>query len=83
MTTRLQVGLERQVHQRARKRAADLGISLAEYIRRLLAADLASSSQDPDVSAIFDLGDSGGSDIRNEKARYLTDALNREHASRR
>ena len=81
MMTRTQIVLESDVHQRARKRAADLGISLAEYVRRLVAADLGTRRVAADITVVFDLGESGGSDIANEKARYLSEALDREHAS--
>jgi hypothetical protein len=40
-----------ELYQRARKRADDLGISLAEYVRRLVAADLGARAAGADVSA--------------------------------
>ena len=40
MMTRTQLSFEREMLGEARRRAADLGISLAEYVRRLVAADL-------------------------------------------
>ena len=51
----------------ARRRAVDLGISLAEYVRRLVAADLAGDEPVVDASAIFNLGSSRGSDIARRK----------------
>jgi hypothetical protein len=41
MMSRTQIALESEVQRRARKRASELGVSLAEYIRRLVARDLA------------------------------------------
>jgi len=57
MMARTQITLDPELHRRARERAAELGISLAEYIRRLVAADL-EPAPTADVSAIFDLFDS-------------------------
>ena len=67
MTTRTQISLDRELQMGARERASQLGISLAEYIRRLVARDLASPRPTADPSVVFALGDSGGSDIANEK----------------
>ncbi len=79
--SRTQIVLETELHQRARARATNLGISLAEYVRRLVAADLGNPGNTADISTIFDLGDSGGSDIANEKDRYVGAALNDERES--
>ena len=72
---RTQVLLDPTEHRRARKRAAELGISLAEYIRRLVRDDLSGPIRPGDVSAILDLGDSGGSDIASDKDRSIGEAL--------
>jgi hypothetical protein len=40
MMERTQIMLDAELQKRARKRASQLGISLAEYVRRLLARDL-------------------------------------------
>lgn len=76
MMVRTQVSLDRELHRRARKRAEELGISLAELTRRALASELApaADTRTLDISSIFELGDSGGSDIASEKDRYLTEA---------
>ena len=58
MMARTQITLDSELHRRARERAAELGISLAEYIRRLVASDLEPSVPKVDVSAVFNLGDS-------------------------
>ncbi len=67
MTTRMQLYLDPEVHRRARERAMHLGISLAEYVRRLLAHDLERPRRRVDPSTLFNLGDSGGSDIARQK----------------
>jgi hypothetical protein len=75
MMHRTQILLDPTEHRRARRRADDLGISLAEYIRRLVADDLAGPRRRGDVSALFDLGDSGGSDVARDKHAYLGEAV--------
>jgi hypothetical protein len=52
-----------------------MGISLAEYVRRLVERDLRSDRGHRDVSELFDLGDSGGSDVSTHKDAYLAVAV--------
>ena len=80
MMTRTQVTLEGEMQRRARQRASDLGVSLAEYFRRLVARDLGSSGGGSDVRRIFDLGDSGASDIAKDKDVMIAESV---HSSRR
>jgi len=76
MTMRTQITLPPENHRLARRRAAALGISLAEYIRRLVDRDLqADPPPKVDISVIFDLGDSGGSDVANHKHEYIGEAI--------
>lgn len=76
MTTRTQITLEADLRRRAHRRAADQGISFAEYVRRLLRRDLEEPSRPKaDISAIFGLGDSGGSDVANHKDEYIGEAI--------
>jgi len=72
---RTQISLEPELRNSARRRAAALGISLAEYIRRLLVIDLSPPERVSDPSIVFDLGDSGGSDIATEKDQALGAAV--------
>jgi hypothetical protein len=71
----MQISLLPEVHRRARARAADLGISVAEYVRRLIARDLGEQRVVSDPRALFDLGDSGGSDVARNKHRYVGEAV--------
>lgn len=80
MMARSQISLPAEDQRRARARAADLGISLAEYVRRLVRADLGDARRTEDVREVFDLGGSGGSDVARHKDDYLADAV--EHARR-
>ena len=63
--------------RRARQRAGQLGISLAEYVRRLVAEDLGERTTAADRSIVFNLGSSGGSDVAREKDTMLADAFAR------
>lgn len=77
---RTQISLQPDLHQRARRKAAEEGISLAEYFRRLARQDLEPESEPKgDISAIFGLGSSGGSDIAKHKDRYIAEATWREY----
>lgn len=82
MVTRVQVTLDDDQHRRAKQKADGDGFSLAEYIRRLLAADLGEGQARVDVSAVFNLGGSGGSDIARDKDDYLGEAVEALHPRR-
>jgi len=75
MMTRTQLSFEREMLRRARSKAGDLGISLAEYVRRLVAEDLGDPTTSTDPRTIFDLGSSGGSDVANDKDRMIGEAF--------
>lgn len=79
MTQRTQVTLDPALDRRAKERARALGISFAEYIRRLVARDLDPEERPGDISAIFGLGTSGRSDISRRKDEYLGEAIAAEH----
>ena len=75
MMAKTQITLETEMQRRARQRANDLGVSLAEYFRRLLARDLARPETAAHVDRIFDLGASGGSDIASHKDSMIAEAF--------
>src|SRR5437588_810298 len=75
MMARTQITMEPEIQRRVRRRAADLGISLAEYVRRLVERDLGSAPAKADPSLVFDLGKSGGSDIATNKDSMLAEAV--------
>jgi len=64
---RTQIALDDEQHARAKRKAAELGITMAEYIRILVDRDLGDDNSRADVSEIFGIGSSGGSDIENEQ----------------
>ena len=63
------------MQRRARQRASDLGVSLAEYLRGLVARDLGEGSIRLNPDSVFDLGSSGGSDISTNKGAMLAQAF--------
>jgi hypothetical protein len=77
MMTRTQLSFERRMLKRARDRAAKLGISLAEYVRRPVAEDLGEAAAVADPTAVFDLGTSGSSHIAADKDAMLVEAFGR------
>lgn len=85
MTMRTQIYLPTDEHRRARVRAAEQGLSLTEYIRRLVRRDLdsAETGSKGSIEDIFALGDSGGSDIARFKDDYVADAIDAHRLERR
>ena len=84
MMVRTQISLDSERHAQVRARAAALGISLAEYMRRLVDQDLAERPRGADRSVVFDLGTSRGTDIASDKARMIGEAIaagKRRHAA--
>ncbi len=75
MMSRTQITLDPEIQRRARQRAGDLGISLAEYVRRLVARDLAGARPEADPAMVFDLGSSGASDIATHKDSMIAEAF--------
>ncbi len=57
--TQSEITLDPETQRRARRRATGLGMSLAEYVRRLILRDLNGAQ-----AGVFDLGRSTGSDIQ-------------------
>ena len=79
MMARTQITLDPELQRRARRKAAEYGISFAEYIRRLIASDLADTKPPADPSLVFNLGDSGGSDIARDKDRLVAEAARADY----
>jgi hypothetical protein len=75
MMSRTQITLEPEIQRRARQRARDMGVSLAEYLRRLVARDLGGQQPAVNPKAVFDLGSSGDSDVASNKDAMLAEAF--------
>lgn len=83
MMVRTQIALDSEDHRRAKRRAAEQDISLAEYVRTLVRRDLRGGEPPAaDIGEIFGLGDFGGSDIATHKDDYLGDAVEAQHLRR-
>ena len=75
MVVRTQITLDAEAHRRAKRRASELGISFAEYVRRILDRDLGEPTPNADPSEIFALFDSGDADIATGKDDYIDQAF--------
>jgi hypothetical protein len=74
MMSRTQITLDPETQRKARHRAAQTGISLAEYVRCLVARDLDEPKVAVAVRAVLDLGGSSGSDVARDKNVMLGEA---------
>lgn len=86
MTARTQIYLPEEEHRRARIRAAEQGISLSEYIRRLVKRDLEATKAGSraTIEAIFGLGTAGEpTDVGRDKDRLVGEAIEAERTGRR
>jgi hypothetical protein len=76
MNTRTQITLDPETQRRAQAKASELGISFAEYIRRLLADDLEQLKPKADVSLTFDIVDEGPStNVARDKHKMIAEAI--------
>jgi hypothetical protein len=76
MNARTQITMDPELQRRAQAKAAELGISFAEYIRRLVADDLGTPKPKPDISILFDLGASREpTDIARDKDKMIGEAV--------
>src|SRR5262245_15746695 len=76
MSARTQITMDPDMQRRAQARAAELGISFAEYIRRLVAGDLGDRKPKGDISDVFDLGASDEpTNIARDKDKMIGEAV--------
>jgi hypothetical protein len=72
--------MDPELQRRAHMKAADLGISFAEYVRRVVANDLGAPKPKPHISEIFDLGASDEpTDIARDKDKLIGEAVWNEY----
>jgi hypothetical protein len=83
MMARSQITLDPEMQRRARQRAADLGVSLAEYVRQLVARDIDRPQRTVNPASIFDLGRSKRSDIAKDKNEMIAAAFASAHGKHR
>jgi hypothetical protein len=80
MNARTQITLDPDTQRRAHAKAAELGISFAEYVRRLLAHDLAAPKRKAHISVVFDLVDEGSAtDVARDKDKMVGEAVWQEY----
>jgi len=76
MNARTQITMDPDLQRRAQARAAELGISFAEYVRRLVAKDLGGPQPKADISVLFDLVDEGPpTNIARDKDKMIGEAV--------
>jgi hypothetical protein len=79
MMVRTQISLPTDDHRRAKERAAEQGVSLAEYFRRLVTRDLGESGAEADVTRLFNLGESGYTDVSTNHHAHVAEAIEAYH----
>ena len=80
MNARTQIALDPDTQRRAQAKAAELGISFAEYVRRLLAQDLGHPKRKESLMMIFDLGASNQpTDVARNKHTMIDEAVWEDH----
>jgi hypothetical protein len=80
MNARTQIKVDPELQRRAHAKAAALGISFAEYVRRLLANDLGQRKERSDISLMFDIVDEGPvTNIAVNKDQMVGEAVWHEH----
>jgi hypothetical protein len=80
MSVRTQITLDWEMRRRAQAKAAELRISFAEYVRRVIAQDLGEAKPKADISIFFDLiKDGPPSDIARDKDKLIGEAVWQEH----
>ena len=80
---RTRIALDPELVKRARQRAAKIGLSLDEYVSSLVESDLRVATQSSNISSIFNLGSSGGSNIAANKDAMIAEAFCSFHTRRR
>jgi hypothetical protein len=84
MNARTQITLDTDTQRRAHAKAAELGVSFAEYVRRLIAQDQREPRSKCDISLMFDLVDEGpATDIARDKDKLVGEAVWQEHSKTR
>jgi hypothetical protein len=75
MNRPVQVMLDPEQRRRARRRAAEQGLTLSDYIGRLVHDDLESWTPDPDTPAIITIADGPTTDVPAHRGTYIGEAV--------
>jgi hypothetical protein len=73
--TRTVISIERDLYERARARAEELGVSFAEFVRQVLTEKLGEAKPRVDPSFIFNLGTGPPTDIARDKDKLIGEAV--------
>ena len=80
MNARTQITMDPEMQRRAQAKAAELGISFAEYVRWVVAQDLGEAKPKADISFFFDLiKDGPPTDIARDKDKLIGEAVWQEY----
>jgi hypothetical protein len=80
MNARTQITLDPETQRRAQAKAAELGISFAEYVRRLLDQDLRRPKRKASIAMTFDLGASEApTNVARDKRSMIDEAVWEDH----
>ena len=80
MNAPTQITMDPEVQRRAHAKAEALGMSFAEYVRRLVHQDLGEVREKVDVSVVFDLGASAEpTNVARDKDKLIGDAVWEEY----
>ena len=76
MASRMQITLDPTTQVKVRRRAESIGVPVAEYVRRVIAADLGGDPPRIDVAQLFNLGRSAQpTDIAKDKHAMIAGAI--------
>ena len=82
MMTRTQISMDTEMLRRARQKASDQRMSLAEYVRQLVSKDLGEIPPKGDVRDVFNLFSSDEpTNIRTDKDRMVGEAVRKLHGT--
>lgn len=73
------ISIERELYERARARAEELGVSFAELVRQVLTERLGETKPRADPSIVFSLGTGAPTDVARDKDEMIGDALWEEY----
>ena len=77
------ITLPDHMHARAKQRAAELGISFAEFARRLFEKELAEAPTQGDIDSIRGIVQGAPFDMARDGRRIISEATARLHTDRR
>ncbi len=75
-TARMQITLDRGTQLKVRRKAERIGVPVAEYVRRVIAADLGGEPPKADIRELFGIASSASpTNIAKDKKAMIADAI--------